>query len=758
MAKFNLNYYKDNLKEKYSDGDIEEEILDLLELGDDIDWYSDSRWPIVYHFSHLRQNILNWYPFTKDDVLLEIGSGCGALTSLFCEKCRSVTSVELTERRAEINFNRNKHFNNLEIIVGNFSDIKYKKKFDYIVVNGVLEYAAYMFQENPYETFLLKLKELLNSNGKILIAIENRLGLKYFAGNKEDHNGIYFSGINNYSKSEGNIRTFSKFELMTIITNSGLNIINFYYPYPDYKFPTEIFTDETINIRFPTTQNIPFDMDRIELFNQTEIYKSLMSLNIMDNFSNSFLVEVAVNKGCKRTNTADYIKLSSNRNEEFRIATIINLLNKSVSKIPLTKQAEKHIRNVYENSFLAEENLRANFRDTALEYELLDMTTLEELLNDAIISKNKNNFWDLLINLKKYLYVNTNFEISKWNAEGKKIFGDVNCNIPLHWKKYGNVDLIASNIFCSNNGYKVIDYEWIMNFPIPMEYSLWRLIVQYTNDNISKNIISKNDILSYLNVDEDTIYKFEIWENNFINNYVGIKELSVLSKNTFSIDLNKVENQLRREQIISSHLFLDVGKGFNDNNIITSNLKIEGNIYSVFFNIPYSTTHIRWDPIEGYACKINILNIDSNIKDINLIALNSEKNNSEKNDIFYTFDPQYQILGDTSNIKYLFIQFSLEILEWYEGYNTRILELNILKKQYGILEKNNNELLNKLEALQAIYNQDQLALTQKIEQEKQMNRDNELEIQSLKYKIAEYEKIKLIKLKNYFRKKWERNT
>ena len=35
----------------------------------------------------------------------------------------------------------------------------------------------------------------LKKGGRIVIAIENRLGLKYFAGCAEDHLGTYFSGI-----------------------------------------------------------------------------------------------------------------------------------------------------------------------------------------------------------------------------------------------------------------------------------------------------------------------------------------------------------------------------------------------------------------------------------------------------------------------------------------------------------------------------------------------------------------------------------
>ena len=56
------------------------------------------------------------------------------------------------------------------------------EKYDYVTLIGVFEYAKlYMGCEQPYKIFLDKINNHLKENGKILIAIENRLGLKYFA-------------------------------------------------------------------------------------------------------------------------------------------------------------------------------------------------------------------------------------------------------------------------------------------------------------------------------------------------------------------------------------------------------------------------------------------------------------------------------------------------------------------------------------------------------------------------------------------------
>ena len=97
----------------------------------------EQEFAVSYHLSPTRQNILNWYPFERDCTVLEIGSGCGALTGMLCERCQTVVSVELSKRRSKINYMRNQKHDNLEIIIGNVSEIRLDRKFEYVILNGV---------------------------------------------------------------------------------------------------------------------------------------------------------------------------------------------------------------------------------------------------------------------------------------------------------------------------------------------------------------------------------------------------------------------------------------------------------------------------------------------------------------------------------------------------------------------------------------------------------------------------------------------
>ncbi|MGI6476115.1 MAG: hypothetical protein ACOX0P_03515 [Candidatus Dojkabacteria bacterium] len=95
-------------EQTYSDGDIvENQILEFFKekkTSKDIKQYikDNPSWPIKYHLSPDRHNLLSWYNFKKKESLLEIGGGCGALTGLFLDKGLNVTTVELSKRRANI--------------------------------------------------------------------------------------------------------------------------------------------------------------------------------------------------------------------------------------------------------------------------------------------------------------------------------------------------------------------------------------------------------------------------------------------------------------------------------------------------------------------------------------------------------------------------------------------------------------------------------------------------------------------------------
>lgn len=293
----NMNYYVG--KDLYSDGEIEEKLLKIVQEFPENEYEQiirhEQSWPVLYHLSKQRENILEWYPFNSGASVLEIGAGCGAVTGTLIRNAKRVVALDLSKRRSLINAYRHKNASNLEIIIGNFNEIHkhIKERFDYITLIGVFEYAeSYMQDRDAHAVFLEKVNGLLKEQGKLLIAIENRLGLKYFAGCQEDHVGKYFEGIEGYKTTTG-VRTFCKNELIQLFQRCGFHKYDFYYPYPDYKFPVSIYSDKFLPEPGELMDNIRnFDSNRFVVFDETKAYDALILSGMFQEFTNSFFVAV----------------------------------------------------------------------------------------------------------------------------------------------------------------------------------------------------------------------------------------------------------------------------------------------------------------------------------------------------------------------------------------------------------------------------------------------------------------------------------
>lgn len=292
-GKVRMNYDFYHGKDEYSDGDIEDRLLEIARSRknyEDILLDTDN-WALLYHLSPIRKNLLEWYDFGKGKSLLEIGSGCGAVTGLFCQKLDHVVAIDLSKKRSLINAARNREAENLEIIVGNFEDIQLDEKFDYVTLIGVLEYSiCYINSSSPFVDMLRKAKEYLKPGGKQIVAIENKYGIKYWAGATEDHTGRPFDGIMGYDGVD-HVRTFSRSGLEKILKEAGYQDLQFFYPLPDYKLPLEVYSEKYLPKHYPISGNTPnYDRNRINLFNEEKAMNDLIKDGMFEQFANSFLV------------------------------------------------------------------------------------------------------------------------------------------------------------------------------------------------------------------------------------------------------------------------------------------------------------------------------------------------------------------------------------------------------------------------------------------------------------------------------------
>jgi GT2 family glycosyltransferase len=231
----------------YSDGEaVEERIFELVASCSDRSVLSAelaSRiegWPSRYYLSSRRANLMRPVANLLRGDVLEIGAGCGAISRFLGETARSVVALEPSPRRARVAAKRCEDLSSVSVVVDNLEAFETPTKFDAVTLIGVLEYAERFSDRPDAATHWLECaRALLKPDGVLLIAIENQVGLKYFAGAPEDHLGRPMLGLTDMYANTG-ARTYGRATLEAMVRDAGFVDVGFALPFPDYKLPTSV--------------------------------------------------------------------------------------------------------------------------------------------------------------------------------------------------------------------------------------------------------------------------------------------------------------------------------------------------------------------------------------------------------------------------------------------------------------------------------------------------------------------------------------
>ena len=223
-------------------------------------------WDVLYNLSDARADVLRSIQIGKEMKVLEIGAGCGAITSYLCSKAAFVHSTDPSPKACDINALKNRDYRNLKISAGDISKIleSDEQKYDVITLIGWAD---------PDKSLLGLLKEKLLSNGRIVIALDNRLGLKYLAGCPVD-----------------NSQRLTKIELSAMFEETGFTDYEFYYPYPDYRFASAVYSDESLPSGSDFVYPGHYGEERFLFFDEFKVFDDIAEAGVFPFFSNSYLI------------------------------------------------------------------------------------------------------------------------------------------------------------------------------------------------------------------------------------------------------------------------------------------------------------------------------------------------------------------------------------------------------------------------------------------------------------------------------------
>ncbi|BCR05179.1 hypothetical protein DESUT3_22480 [Desulfuromonas versatilis] len=459
----------------YSDGDeVEGRIYDIINNANDLGVFSVelrqhcTDWPSLYHLSRNRSNVLR--PFVgllKGARVLEVGAGCGAITRYLGECGANVLALEGSTRRASIARSRTRDLSNVDVIADRFDLFSCGEQFDVVTLIGVLEYAnLFVPGEEPALSMLDKVKSLLKPKGRLILAIENQLGLKYFAGAPEDHLGEPMYGIEGRYNGQ-QPQTYGRRVLENLLAKAGFPMMEFMVPFPDYKFPQSIVTEagffcndfDAAALAWQSVRRDP-QLPPVLAFSPELVWEHLFDNGIALELGNSFVV-LATEEGSEKfsSNNLGY-HFSTNREDKYCTETqfvITDTGEIEVVKFPLSFD---RINTVVGNNVVWSINEKTEYiSGENLQKELL-----------LIVAREGWRLEDVGAFLKKYLGI--------LNSLPSEITGGVEID-SLDSKISGRcIDLIPQNLIKDCRGdWKVIDQEWVVSAEFPVGFLLFRALL-----------------------------------------------------------------------------------------------------------------------------------------------------------------------------------------------------------------------------------------------------------------------------------------
>lgn len=250
----------------------------------------------------LPKAIIKWYEIEKE-------------SRVACVVCGEGNSVRIVEALEEMELQVER------LMLDTLENWTVCADYDYVIVVDALEYA-----QNP-DALLKYIHSLLKPDGRLLLAADNRLGIRYFCGDQDAFSGKNYDGIENYrhvqpwERESMKGRAYSKAEITGFLENAGFMRHRFFSVFPRIENPQLLLAEdyepnEALDIRVFPEYNNP---DTVFLMEE-ELYPSLMANGLLHGMANGFFIECPLGK---EPLSIQQVTLSAERGEKNAMATMI---------------------------------------------------------------------------------------------------------------------------------------------------------------------------------------------------------------------------------------------------------------------------------------------------------------------------------------------------------------------------------------------------------------------------------------------------
>lgn len=310
-----------------------------------------------------------------------------------------------------------------------------------------------------------------------------------------------------------------------------------------------------------------------------------------------------------------YVKISNERNRCLAITTKIyeeSDGSRFAVKYATYVEGTAHLQRIYE----AYEDLKVRFAGTEIEvlpcewwngglrFPYVVGQTAEDVLNQMLECGQFGEAKKVMLHYLESIqnaYQEQTFEKNDTFCE---IFGDVDLPGTYHCGGKNNIDMVLDNFIIVDEKTYLLDYEWTFACPVPVEFSLYRILHYFVYRNKRCEELLANGFMSLIDISRDENEAFAEMERHFQayvrGDVVPIRDLydRVGAK---AINVDDVINTRR------IRVYFDRGTGFSERDAIEMMADIEEDGLKAVIDVSNDIQAVRFDPIENRYCCIRLL-------------------------------------------------------------------------------------------------------------------------------------------------------
>lgn len=477
----------------------------------------------------IMQGLIAWYDFTPQCKILFVGEADDPRLAYLRDNSFSVTNCDIRD------FADNKD------VLGKVS------YFDYIVSFTELEKI-----QDPH-CILTLWPKLLNPHGKLLLGMNNRLGLRYFCGERDPYTDYIFDGIENYRRL--NIeeldgfsgRMYAKAEINQMLRDTGWDKVRFYSVLPDLENAAFIYAEDYLPNEDLANRLFPIYNSPDPIFLEEEgLYASIIENGMLHAMANAYLIECS---NASELSDVLHVTCSTERGRENAFFTITRRSGQ-VEKRALCLEGYERLRQLADN-MEAIKRRGIPVVDGKLEGNRYVMPRIKsdvgQLFLKRLLLSDKDKFLAAMDHFRDLiLHSSEIIHPDKGDGEGATLA----CG---YW------DMVPLNTFYINGEFVFFDQEFSLS-PCPANFILYRMICSFYAGNYQfEKVIPLKSLFERYGLDK-CLSKWQQMDRKYLSELRKEKELEGYHKKKWRNDETVNKNRYRMNYSDEKYrsLFVDI--------------------------------------------------------------------------------------------------------------------------------------------------------------------------------------------------------